>query len=332
MSKNKVLSVIAACLILSSIAAAQELQSGAIRGRVVDESGQPLPGVSITISGPALIGKVTTVTNADGLFRAPNLTPGAGYEIKAELNGFETMINTGLLINLGKTISIEIKMKASTLQQEVTITAPTPTVDVVKSSTSRIVTSDVLASLPLSRNISTVLQFVPGSVGGSIHGDGRGELGAVMDGIQMSEPDVGGVAFGYDVGIAWDMVEEAEVVTAGATAQFFDSGSGLTNVVMKSGGNRFSGEASVYYTNKSLSEIHLQNAEIDALDLAKPSVPVFSLDSAWPSAGRSSRISSGSWANSATSGARIPGISGPRSSTGSNTITTTGPSPTTSAS
>ena len=148
------------------------MQSGSIRGRVIDDTGQALPGVSITISGPALIGKVTAVTNAEGFFRAPNLTPGAGYEIRAELSGFETTIQTGIIVNLGKTISIEIKMKPSTIQQEVTITAPTPTVDVVKSSTSKTVTSDVMASLPLARNVDGVLQSSPGAVGGSIHGDG----------------------------------------------------------------------------------------------------------------------------------------------------------------
>ena len=279
MKRSKVLFFITACLILASIASAQELQTGAIRGRVVDDNGQPLPGVSITISGSALIGKVTTVTNTDGLFRAPNLTPGAGYQIKAELNGFETSIQTGILINLGKTISIEIKMKASTISQEVTVTAPTPTVDLVKSATSVTITSDVLASLPLPRDVRSIIQAVPGAVGGSVHGDGRGEVGAVMDGIQMSEPDVGGIGLGYDVGIAWDMVEEAEVVTAGAAAQFFNSTSGLANVVMKSGGNKFSGEASLYYTNKDLVQIHLPEPDLQALKLAKPSIPIFSLDS-----------------------------------------------------
>jgi hypothetical protein len=280
MRKARILFVIAACLALTSLGISQELQSGAIRGKVVDDSGQPLPGVSITISGPAHIGKVTAVTNAEGLFRAPSLTPGTGYEIRAELSGFETPTQTGIIVNLGKTISIEIKMMASTLQKEVTITAATPTVDVVKSATSKTITSDVLASLPLPRDVRSLIQLTPGAVGGSIHGDGRGEGGAVMDGIQMTEPDVGGVGFGYDVSVAWDMVEEAEIVTAGATAQFFASTSGLSNILMKSGGNKFSGEASLYYTSKGLSQIHLPEPDLQALNLAKPSVPVYAYDAA----------------------------------------------------
>ncbi len=280
MRKTQALLVIAACLALVSLGMSQELQSGAIRGRVVDDAGQPLPGVSITISGPAHLGKVTALTNAEGFFRAPNLTPGGGYEIRAEVSGFETTIQTGIIVNLGKTISIEITMKPSTIQQEITITAPTPTVDVVKSSTSKIVTSDVLASLPLARDVRSLILITPGTVGGSIQGDGRGEVGAVMDGIQMSEPDVGGVGFGYDVGVAWDMVEEAEVVTAGATAQFFNSTSGMTNILMRSGGNKFSGEASFYYTDENLSQIHLPEPDLQALNLAKPSIPVYSIDAA----------------------------------------------------
>ena len=257
-----------------------ELQSGSIRGRVVDDTGQALPGVSITISGPALISKVTAMTNAEGFFRAPNLTPGAEYEIKTDLKGFETTLQPGIIVNLGRTISVEIKMKASTLQQEVTITASSPTIDVVKSSTSKTVTSDVMASFPLPRGVNGILQVSSGLVGNSFYGDGNNEGGAVMDGVQMVEPDVGGLYLGSDNGMAWDMVDEVEIMGAGATAQFYNSSSGTTNVVMKSGGNEFSGEASVYYTDKSLSQIHLPLPDIQALNLAMPSIPVCAVDTA----------------------------------------------------
>jgi len=281
MSRKMLFLLIVACLGLATLAMSQELQTGSIRGKVVDENGTPLPGVAITISGPALIGKVTTATNSEGQFRAPLLTPGAGYRIRAELSGFETIIQTDLIINVNKTISIEIKMKPSAIQQEVTVTAPTPTVDVVKSTASTTITSDVIESLPLARNIYNLLSIVPSSVGGGIYGDAKDQIGAVMDGVEMTEPDNGGIAFGYDVGIAWDMVEEAQVVTSGASAEFYNSGSGLMNIVMKSGSNRLSGEASFYYTNQNLSSIHLSDTEVNALSLAKPSVPVYAYDTAF---------------------------------------------------
>ena len=278
MRRATILGMILLCVSLTSFLGSQEMQSGSIRGRIIDDTGQPLPGVSILISGPALLGKVTAVTNQEGMFRAPFLTPGSDYEIRAELTGFETTTQKGIIINLGKTISIELQMKPSTIQQEVTITAPTPTVDVVKSSTTKTVTSDVLASLPLPRSFGGVYQVAPGAVGGSIYGDGRGERGSVLDGIQMVEPDTGGGGIGEDTGMAWDMVEEAEIVTAGASAQFYNTSAGLTNVVTKSGGNMFSGEASIYYTDKNLSQLHLPDPDLNALSLAKPSIPIYAID------------------------------------------------------
>jgi hypothetical protein len=54
----------------------------------------------------------------------------------------------------------------------------------------------------------------------------------------------------------------------------------MTNILMRSGGNRFSGEASFYYTDDSLSQIHLPEPDLQALNLAKPSIPVYSIDTA----------------------------------------------------
>jgi hypothetical protein len=278
MTRKKVLLIVAACLMLASIPSAQELQSGSIRGRIIDDTGQALPGVTITISGPALIGKITTVTNAEGSFRASNLTPGKDYEIRTELGGFETTIQTGIIINVGKTLSIEIKMKASTLQQEVTVTAPSPTVDVVKSTLSTTVVSEVITALPLPRNMAGIRQFATGAVGGSFYGGGTSESGGIMDGINVTETDNGGLNLGGGTGIAWDMVEEIEVIGAGASAQFYNSASGTINIVMKSGSNNLSGEFSLYFANKDFANVHLPAPDIQALNLAMPTIPVYSYD------------------------------------------------------
>ena len=257
---------------------AQELQTGAMRGKVVDENGQPLPGVSITISGPALLGKVSTVTNTEGVYRAPSLPPGRDYEIKAELEGFETVIRKGIIINLGKTITVDLQMKPSTIKEEVVVTAPSPTVDVVKSTKSSVITNDVIVSLPNTRDVYAVVSLAPGTEGSSVYGSGSGEIGAVVDGIQAVEPDVGGISLGYDEGMAWDMVEEVEVVTSGASAQFYQAPAGLVNVLMKSGSNKFQGGVNFYYTNKHLSDVRISNEELAALKLTKPSFPIYDAD------------------------------------------------------
>jgi TonB-dependent Receptor Plug Domain. len=267
---------------------AQELQTGSIRGKVVDENGQALPGVSVTVTGPALLGKITAVTNEAGMYRAPALPPGRDYEVKAELEGFETVIRKGIIVNVGAIVTIDLQMKPSTLKEEVTVTAASPTVDVVRSTKSSVVSSEVLSSLPLSRQLSSLLTMVPGtipqawvgaSVGtGSVYGSGTRETGVVIDGIQATDSDQNMGGIGVDVGMAWDMVEEVELVTSGSSAEYYNSTFGQMVTVMKSGGNKMTGEFSFYYTNKHLSQIHLPETDLATLNLAKPSVPVYSYD------------------------------------------------------
>lgn len=177
MRRATILGMILLCVSLTSFLGSQERQSGSLRGKVVDDNGQPLPGVSITISGPALLGKATAVTNAEGLFRAPLLMPGENYELRIELPGFETIIRQGLIINVGKTISIDIQMTPSTITKEVTVVASTPTVDVVKSATSKTMTSGMMTSLPIGRNVDAVINTAPGVISGSILGHGYGRAG-----------------------------------------------------------------------------------------------------------------------------------------------------------
>ncbi|HRD01322.1 MAG TPA: carboxypeptidase regulatory-like domain-containing protein [Candidatus Saccharicenans sp.] len=256
----------------------QEMQTGSIRGKIIDDNGMPLPGVSVTIRGPALLGSITSVTNQDGMYRAPGLPPGSDYEVKAELPGFESVVRRGIIVRIGMVVTIDIQMKPSTLEEEVTVVAPSPTVDVVSSTKSTLITTEVLSSLPLSRTFGSILAIAPGTTGTSIYGSGSGETGAVIDGIQANDADQNMVGIGTDVGMAWDMVEEAELVTSGASAEYYGSALGQTVMVMKSGGNKLTGEFSFYYTNEDLVQVHLPETDLAVLNLAKPSVPIYSYD------------------------------------------------------
>ena len=289
MKMVKILAVIVLCLSLSPFLSSQEMQTGSVRGKVAEENGQPLPGVSITISGPRLLGTVSVVTRVDGTFRASYLSPGSDYEIKAELSGFQTVIRKGLILNAGKTISIEIKMAQSAISTEITVVAPSPTVDIIKSEASTTIVASTLANLPLPRDLMSGMKIAPSVVsymrGGlsraSLTGHGEGEAGLTLDGIQMNDSDNGFAYMGVDTGMAWDMVEEIGVVAMGAPASNFNSMGGMINVITKSGGNKFSGEASVYYTNDKMVGFSVPKESLAALGLAVPSIPVYSFDTSF---------------------------------------------------
>jgi len=195
----RILAVIMFGLSLSSVLSSQEMLTGSIRGKVAEASGQPLPGVSIAISGPRLLGTINTMTRADGTFRASYISPGSEYEIKAELSGFQTVVRKGIIINAGKTIYVEIEMAPSAIAEEVTVVAPSPTVDVVKSETSMTIVAGTLNNLPLPRDIISGFKIAPSVVSyqrgglsrGSMTGHGEGEAGLTVDGIQMNDSDNG---------------------------------------------------------------------------------------------------------------------------------------------
>jgi len=89
-------------LAASGSAAAQELR-GRITGVVTDNTGAVLPGVSVTVAGPALIQPQTTVTGGDGVYRYPALPPGV-YTVTFELAGFQTLKREDIRLGLNQTL------------------------------------------------------------------------------------------------------------------------------------------------------------------------------------------------------------------------------------
>lgn len=98
-----------------------QLQGGNLFVSVADESGQPLPGATVTISGPAA--PQIQVTNAEGQARFLNLAPG-GYSLKAELEGFSTLDYPNFVISVGRNTSFEVTLAPAI--EDVIIPGETP--------------------------------------------------------------------------------------------------------------------------------------------------------------------------------------------------------------
>jgi Carboxypeptidase regulatory-like domain len=101
----RVLAVVVPLLVAG--AAHAQLQVGNLNGRVVDEQGDALPGVTVTLSGVGA--PQVQVTSAKGRFRFLNLGPGS-YALKAELEGFATVDLPNVGINIGRNTAIKVTM------------------------------------------------------------------------------------------------------------------------------------------------------------------------------------------------------------------------------
>jgi len=254
-------------------------QTGVIRGTVADNEGAPLPGATVTASGPKLMGIRTDTTDADGSFRLVDIPPGV-FTVTAELTGFRTSTAQDITVRVGMVVTVNFTVRPETLTEEVEVTATSPTVDVQSSKISNIVTTEVMERLPLNRNFIDIFKTVPGASGsidtysGSIHGATDTTVTYEMDGANANSPTHGGPL----VYPHFDAMEEVEIVTGGLPAQVGNTGGAYVNVVTRSGGNEFHGSAQFYYTNEDLSLSLFPNEQLTALGMGKVSSPIFDWD------------------------------------------------------
>jgi hypothetical protein len=129
MRSSRIALLLAVALIvaaLPSLALAQQTTSGAIAGRVVDTQGLPIPGATVTVTGSQ--GARTTVTDGEGRFTLPFLTPGE-YTARAELAGFRAVEQQKVAVSLGQRVALTLEMSVGALTETVRVTSSSPVVD-----------------------------------------------------------------------------------------------------------------------------------------------------------------------------------------------------------
>lgn len=230
--------------------------TGDIRGVVSDESGAVLPGVTVTLRGRAVPGAPTTVTNETGVYRFPNLPPGS-YDITAELAGFTTSTQTGIQVALGGTAEIDVRLKLSTQSETITVVAQAPVVD---STTTQVATNysrEWIANAPVRRfTFFDLINAAPGvsaatstSSRSQSFGSATNENVYLIDGTDFTAP-LSGAAWPWP---NTDAIEEVQVLSLGAPADYGNLGGAVFNVVTRQGSNTFHGDANFYFQNQSLT-------------------------------------------------------------------------------
>jgi len=229
-------------LVYSSIALSQSKVTGAIIGKVNDEEGATLPGVNVTVSSPNIMGDRTTVTDVNGRFRFPALPPGV-YSVKAELPGFNTVIRTDIRLHTTIRLTADFTMAIATIEEEVTVIAQSPTVDVKTSETASVtLTDELLRAMPTSQFVTGIVNLAPGVDGNVAYGASSGTgIAYQMDGVDVSDPE-GGTAWVF---LDYNIIEEAKIMGIGLNAEYGAFTGVIFNTITKSGGNEFSGHAEI---------------------------------------------------------------------------------------
>ncbi|MBM3782148.1 MAG: TonB-dependent receptor [Acidobacteria bacterium] len=260
--------VAVACLVAVGVSdAAAQRTTGDIRGVVTDASGAVLPGVTVTLRGASVQGTPIAVTNESGVYRFPNLAPGT-YEVTAELAGFATKTQTGIPVALGATQEVPVQMSVSTQQETITVTAEAPVVDSASTQVATNYTREWVENIPVRRftffdliNASPgVSQSTQTSSRSQAFGSAANENLYLLDGTDFTAPYTGA---------AWpwpntDAIEEVQVLSLGASAEYGNVAGAVFNIVTRQGSNQFHGDTNFYYQNSGLTGINTNDKSFPA--------------------------------------------------------------------
>jgi hypothetical protein len=240
--------------------------SGAISGTVKDETGAVLPGVTVVITNTDTAQGRTLVADASGRYAAPDLPPGP-YEIKGSLQGFSTVVRSGIRLTVGRGAVVDLVLKLGEIADHITVVGESPTIDLKSSSTGGLIATEQIEGLPLNgRSYVELASLTPGvqltQTGGQGTSTGFGAKLSVngsrytanlftLDGTNLNDQfSQAGSASGNVLGV--EAVREFQVLTNSFSAEHGHHTGGVINAATKSGTNTLHGSAFEFHRGDSL--------------------------------------------------------------------------------
>ncbi len=205
--------------------------AGKIVGVVTDKSsGEPLPGVNISIEGTTY----GAATDVDGFYVILNVPVGV-YDVRADFIGYGEIVQSGLRVSASVTTELNFELEEAAVEgQAVVVTAAKPLVEKHVTQSVSLVTSEDLENIPV-RGFNSVMSLQNSVVvqDGNVHirGGRNEEVGYYIDGAASNNP----LSNTQSVYIIQEAVEEFQVLAGGYTAEFGGSNSGIIRTEYKTG-------------------------------------------------------------------------------------------------
>jgi Carboxypeptidase regulatory-like domain/TonB-dependent Receptor Plug Domain len=246
---------------------AAQAATATVLGTVTDQSGAAVPGVAVDVKNTATGVSQTAISDARGRYRVSNVPIGL-YEVKAELQGFQTALHKDVEVVVGSERVVDFVLSVGQVSETVTVSQQVPLVETTSAQLSNLVDQTQIRELPLNgRNVEQLILLAPGvsiyqsifagafygsapaySVSGS-RPNGQAQL---LDGTNIQDyfnRGSGAGVIGTSMGV--DAIAEFQVLTNTYSAQYGGNGS-VMNAVSKSGSNRFSGSAFEFLRNSAM--------------------------------------------------------------------------------
>jgi hypothetical protein len=264
---------VATFTILVAAPAAAQVATGVVAGVVKDATGGVMPGVTVEASSPALIEKTrSAITDGEGQYKIISLPTGT-YTVTFTLEGFNIVKRENIDIKAAFTAAVNAEMRIGSLQETITVSGASPTVDVQNVLQQSSVSRDIMDSVPAAKTFGSYAVLLPGvtvnapDVGGAygdlsvsltIHGSRSNDSQIMMDGM-LAHNGIGGGGGQYGQFLNNGMMQEISFQTAGISAELESAGV-YSNVIPRDGGNAFKGVVFGNYSNSSLNSANVSDA------------------------------------------------------------------------
>ncbi len=239
-----------------------QLVTASLEGTVTDPTGAATPGATVRVRNSSTNVETRVTTGSDGRYFVASLQPGGPYVITVEAAGFKTEERGGVTLEVNQAARVDIALEVGSASETVQVTGEAPLLEASTAAMGQVVDNRSIVNLPLNqRNAYSLVFLVPGVTGGvnaqynsqniSVNGGRPGSTDILVDGIPSSPPLVNPIQ-GFAVFPSVESVEEFKVQTNSYSAEFGRSGSGIVNLIYKSGTDSFHGSAFEFLRNSDL--------------------------------------------------------------------------------
>src|SRR5882762_6116969 len=251
---------VCSAVLLFSLSAFSQANSGRILGSISDQTGGAIAGATVSVRDVERGTTRTLTTDEAGAYNAPNLVPGS-YTVKVEFQGFRTVERQNVVLEVGKEVRVDLALQPGDQTQTITVTEAIPLVETTNATLGGTLQPGTIGDLPLNgRNFMNLLQLRPGVtvyIGGGAWTQSTNGLRPehnvyILDGITAMEP-LGSQSTINSVSLAGDAATLLPIDTIqefatqqNPKAEFGWKPGSITNVALKSGTNAFHGTANAF--------------------------------------------------------------------------------------
>ena len=237
-----------------------------LQGTVSDPQGAVMPNARVLLKNQTTGLERTTQTDSEGNYQVASLPPGL-YRVEVQASGFQTQVLNNLNLEVARTITQNFQLVVGGIEQQVSIVSDAPVIENSTTSVGTVINQRTVQEIPLNgRHFVDLGLLLPGSVtppqNGFLTAPLRGQgsfafntagnredtVNFQINGINLNDMVQNQITFQPSI----NTVQEFKADNSTFSAEYGRNSGTIVNILTRSGGNEFHGEAFEFLRNEAL--------------------------------------------------------------------------------